>query len=658
MKNLLLLLICVLLPLAAAARQLSTDEAIARIGGLNKSTAQLRVVSTISDGDVNLVYMFHSLEQGLLVSADDCAPALLGVFDIVEGVDSLPSNVQAWVNHYASLISTAIEQGVSLNSVKAGSAADVSPLLSTTWNQSAPYNNDCVQFDSTPSVTGCVATAMAQIMNYHKHPQRGTGSHSYSYKINTSGGQLTIAPSADFGATTYNWDNMLDSYSSSYTAAQAQAVSTLMYHCGVSVDMIYKGGESSASSSAVGNALISYFGYDKGMTIKSRDFYSDDEWVAILYSELAADRPVYYSGSTASNSGHAFVCDGYRASDGFFHINWGWGGYCDGYFTVLGTNALDPNGSGIGGGNVGEGFNVGQTAIVGIRPDTHSSEIEVCMVSNSVYSINATSVDRKTNVTISGQFMNYSITSVDVDLGVKFVSATDDTKVFYQSMISSSLTPFSYYPQLTFTASSVLENGTYYVYPIFRATGSSEWQDMRLNSSQTNVTLTVTGEEPRFTLTKLMSFPKGNITTQSDKTISFTIKALQDVTNAQLVAFIFPAVGGSSITYMSQYVTMTAGQEKDVTMTFSYTLTVGNSYEIILYDYSKGVTIGPESSLLFSVVDSYPTASPVITISPDDIVDVYTIGGVKVKSDVRRADALSNLVRGVYVVGGVKCIVK
>jgi len=233
-------------------------------------------------------------------------------------------------------------QGVTVISV---STCSVEPLLTTYWSQRAPYNNlvnsKLHQYypagSSNDYPTGCVATAMAQIMNYWKHPNQRTkqmpeyttsGSNSFLYKIPVS---------AVEGTTTYNWSNMLNSYSSNATNT---AVETLMYECGVSVHMNYTPGSSGADglyTSAIGVAAVlpNYFGYDNGTKIEVRSNYTSTTWDAMLRNELNTGRPIYYVGYDCSAepcAGHAFVCDGYRNcnNESLFHINWGWGtGYND-----------------------------------------------------------------------------------------------------------------------------------------------------------------------------------------------------------------------------------------------------------------------------------------------------------------------------------------
>jgi hypothetical protein len=156
---------------------------------------------------------------------------------------------------------------------------------------------------------------------------------------------------------------MSNTYSSSSTSASKKAVAELMYHCGVGVEMDYTDDGSSAGDISAATALKTYFGYDAGITYLSRNYYSYTEWIDLIKTELKDNRPIYYSGNSDDEYGHAFVCDGYDAN-GLFHFNWGWGGMSDGYFEV---SALNPGHTGIGGN--ADGYNQSQVMLIGIQPD-------------------------------------------------------------------------------------------------------------------------------------------------------------------------------------------------------------------------------------------------------------------------------------------------
>ena len=243
--------------------------------------------------------------------------------------------------------------------------AQIAPLLGNIqWNQGAPWNNQTPtdnQGEHMP--VGCVATAYTQVMRYHQWPTQGEGTFSYTEE------RSNRQHSVDYGATTYDWAHMPERYNdpSSATSEETQALSTLAYHAGVAVEMMYAPSGSGSYTQLVARALADHFRYDKRVSFKSRSNYTQSSWEQMLRAELIAARPVVYSG-TGSGGGHAFVCDGYDM-EGLFHINWGWGGMSDGYFNL---NYLVPSDLGIGGG-AGGGFSLGQGAVVGIKPDKTGS---------------------------------------------------------------------------------------------------------------------------------------------------------------------------------------------------------------------------------------------------------------------------------------------
>lgn len=242
---------------------------------------------------------------------------------------------------------------------RAGTAA-VAPLLGgIKWNQRAPYNNMCPLYDGTNrSVTGCVATAMAQVMMYYRYPK----ALKATIKAYTTKSKGIRIPEISSGAT-YDWDNMLPDYSQSdYTSAQAEAVAKLMYHCGAAVKMDYGPSSGANVTPAI---LATYFGYDADlMQDLTRTCFSLQQWMTLIDNELKAKRPILYSGQS-SGGGHEFVCDG-SDGKGLYHINWGWGGYQDGYFDLT---ILQPQKGGAGSGSAVDGYNRDCSMIIGIAPD-------------------------------------------------------------------------------------------------------------------------------------------------------------------------------------------------------------------------------------------------------------------------------------------------
>ena len=239
---------------------------------------------------------------------------------------------------------------------------EVKPLCSDVWTQDEPYHNLTPIVDSTHCKTGCVATAMSQVMYYYKYPERGTGSHTY---FDEKGCQDTLT--TDFSAHTYDWDYMLDTYESiNYSERQAQAVALLASDCGISVEMQYGIGASGAETIMQPYALYNYFGYDPGMRMIYRDFYHRDELHQLIRTELAAGHPVTCSAHGVDGGGHAFVIDGYD-EDGLYHINWGWGGWCDGYYNIDYMNPDQPEWNHYPD-RIENGMNILQGFVLGIQP--------------------------------------------------------------------------------------------------------------------------------------------------------------------------------------------------------------------------------------------------------------------------------------------------
>ena len=312
------------------------------------------------DNTTPAVYVFNSTDEGfVLVSAEDNARTVLGYSD--EGIfdaNNIPENMQFWLQMYADEMRREAK-GERLEAEEEAYPT-IAPLLGeTVWGQGEPFNNKCPEIDGKCAVTGCVATAMSQIMYAHKYPTKGTGSHSYT----TETKKLKV--SANFGNTTYDWANMIPDYNKSYTSTQADAVATLMFHAGVAADMDYTVDGSGAVSSIALAALTEYFGYDKAIHVLPKDFMKEEGLLQAIATDLQAGRPVYFSGVTVNLEGHAFVCDGMK-SDGYLHINWGWNGMANGYFAI---SALAPEVQGTGGSASNLAFTESVGVYTNIKPN-------------------------------------------------------------------------------------------------------------------------------------------------------------------------------------------------------------------------------------------------------------------------------------------------
>ena len=321
------------------------------------------------------LYVFtHSSDGYVIVSADDRTRMILGYSSessIAE--ENMPANMRVWMQMYADEIAR-LDETTPVSSRLCTSVdyyPTIEPLLGqTTWNQSEPYNNHC-PIDMTTgerSVTGCMATATAQVMYHHKHPQSGTGSYSYNWRGNTL--------SVDFSQAEYDWDNMLPTYrNGNYTQIESDAVAQLMYHVGVACHMDYSSVASGAGMGSSMVALMQFFDYDAGIEVLPKDYMDEETMLSKMAEDLQASRPIQIEALTKKYEGHAFVCDGMQ-SNGYIHINWGWGGYGDGYFAL---SAMNPTNQGIGGASDDGAFTEGVTAYIGVQPNVGGSSIPLLL---------------------------------------------------------------------------------------------------------------------------------------------------------------------------------------------------------------------------------------------------------------------------------------
>lgn len=300
----------------------------------------------------------------VIISGDDRMVDVLGYsFDNKFCVEEMPDNLKMWLKAYSllagSMDSTAEASRLSYSSTNTPS--EVLPLLgSISYNQGDPYNRQCPTVDGKFCVTGCVATAMATIMRYYQYPAQGEG-----YKTYTSS-QIGQECSFNYDVTPFDWDNILPAYDNeAYNEKQADAVATLMKACGVASKMDYSLNNSWAYYSEALLGLIENLKYNPYMIHATRANYPSSEWMQMIKESLANGYPVYYCGDDINIGGHAFVLDGYD-SQGFVHVNWGWGGYNNGYYEIL---SLNPNLQG-NGNNASNGFSFSQSMLYGFKPAT------------------------------------------------------------------------------------------------------------------------------------------------------------------------------------------------------------------------------------------------------------------------------------------------
>jgi hypothetical protein len=502
-----------------------------------------KFTATIGDAleERTMFYVFNVDNFGfVIVSGEDTVIPILGYSD--QGnfhSANMPPAFQKWLEGYKNEIIYVINhdikatddinrqwglQMINKSSNSSLTTNSVSPLIQTHWdqlngaNQQSPlYNNFC-PLDSqynVNAVTGCVATAMAQVMKFWNYPATGTGFYSYNH---AKYGTL----SANFGNTTYQWSSMPNQLTSSSTSSQINAIATLMYHCGVSVNMKYDvagftGHEGSSAylsqNSPTPNAcseyaLKTYFGYNSSLSGIVRQNYTDPQWLNILKFELDNGRPIIYAG-TGSQGGHCFVADGYD-NNNYIHFNWGWSGNSDNYFDI---NALNPGSIGAGGG--AGGFNSQQQAIIGIQPPTSAQTYNLTLYNYVTPS--ATTINYGQAFTVSTNITNLGTNSFsgDYTLGAfdsngNFIDYVE-TKTNYATLPSQT----HYANNLVFSTTGLfsLLPGTYYLGLYYRPTGGG-WKIVSNNGSYTNFSqITVVNPNP-IALNSVMTVSPGTTLTQ------------------------------------------------------------------------------------------------------------------------------------------------
>ena len=363
-KNIYLLsmLLVALFTLPLSAQQVSMETARMRASAfLNKAAGsaakkaprkapQLSLVSTSDE-----LYIFNDDANGshIIMSSDERMPEVLcysyeGTIDS----DAIPCNMQAWLDDFAAQVRWLREHPeAAAERRKSPQRADIAPLLTCQFGQGYPYNLKCPEVDGERCPTGCVATAMAQIMHYWQWPKKTTFTIP-AYTTHTLGIEIPAIP-----PTAIDWDKIANYCTARSTAEQKDAVATLMALCGTAVKMNYQPYGSGASATPAEYDLLDYDVTSMQRVYRSN--YSDADWEEMLYNELQQQRPIDYGGSD-SKSGHAFVIDGYQYhDDAYWHVNWGWGGgyvavgpyYEQQYYTLDNMS-----------------YNYGQHAVIGIQP--------------------------------------------------------------------------------------------------------------------------------------------------------------------------------------------------------------------------------------------------------------------------------------------------
>ena len=490
MKKILIVLLTLAFSTAMFAQKVSEEQALQKAqqffkdkGIVSANPRRAKKIEQQSDATQEDFYVFNAENKGgfVIISGDERTPEVLGYADSGSlDMDTLPPNIKWWLSEYTKQIKAIDSLGITKRSVsKRAPKAAIATLMTTKWGQDYPYNMNCPDFFDTgyKCVTGCVATAMAQVMYYHRTKSTNMITNKipgYTGDTYWQGlGQLTIDEIPK--ESIIDWDNMLDIYNGSETTTQKEAVANLMLYCGASIKMDYGvpsafSGGSGAYSFDVPIALKQYFDYSENTTLLYRDYYTEEEWDELIYSELNKGNPIYYSGSNES-AGHAFVCDGYDGN-GYYHINWGWDGLSDSFFLL---SALNPNQQSTGGSSAG--YNDGQCALIGTVPNGEIMRLtsqSVSLTGNTSFAINGN--NESITVPVRWNVKNQVGTSCTFDHAIGLYHKGELVKVLKETGTSEMFTANQ---EKTIDASLVIEtylsSGTYQLYALSRSQDEEKW---------------------------------------------------------------------------------------------------------------------------------------------------------------------------------------
>lgn len=556
----------------------------------------------------------------VVVAADDAAVPVLGYAEVGHFTPAaIPENMRWWLSEYERELAAAstVVPRPTTTSTTATSTANrtaIAPLLTTKWGQGSPYNLNCPSVSGTRCPTGCVATAMAQIMRYHQWPAQGRGSKAYAWK---NGKTVLDTLRSDFSQHTYNWSAMTNTYDVTSSEASKTAVAQLMSDVGIASEMDYAVDGSGAPSTTAMIALQTYFDYDKAAILYDRDCFSRAEWEQMCYDELAAGRPLYYSGYNAE-AGHAFVCDGY--SDGYFHINWGWDGMSDGYFRL---SALDPESQGIGGSSAG--YNMSQCASFGLRPAQEGSTYTPYMACNTEFRVSPQKATHTTTVAFTGNFVNGGLGTLSVAPGIKI---TDEMgkNTYIASTTNYTLKPqYSYkYYEVAMTNFPTAD-GLYTVRPAYYDTETATWHDTSLpygnpqyylqaRVSGDNITFAHPADVRQLNVTNFVADGKAYV----GKSLKFTATMSADSCDYFGYVYALMATPGYKVYQYSDYTLIDLVEGE--TQTYEFSITVPDSvttYSVWLYD-ADGNPLGSPISVTSEALPTGTvalslTAAPVVT---------------------------------------------
>lgn len=450
-----------------------------------KAKAKSKAVSTasLSTQGNNSYYVFNNDAGGFVIIAGDdaVAPVLgytsTGAFD----ANRLPEGLKDLLKSYEQQIA-ALGKSYTANTTSTRAEFTGEKLLNTAkWNQGAPFN----KYTPNNYVTGCVATAGAIVMKHHGYPAKGVGSHSYNW----NGKNLTASFEHD-----YDWANMPAKYTDGNDEA-FDGVARLMSDLGIAVNMQYANGGSASALEDLVTALKKYFGYSKYARLLTMKDLGAEVWNGRLRAEIDANRPILYAASDANVGGHSFVIDGYK--DESFSVNWGWGGYCDGFYRI---GALNPEADGK---PLGDQYNLSQSAVFSLQPSDGEeviSNLGFIKVDGYLETMNMNVTDVKADKNLNLYLLplqSQGDNPFTGEIAIALKNAKGETREVFGAKTIKALKPGYYYPDFSFDkACSVDAQEGDYLAVVSKEDGTDEYVEI-YGPDMTEVHVPATGFQPR-----------------------------------------------------------------------------------------------------------------------------------------------------------------
>ena len=685
---------------AIAERQAALQGIIMDQQQVSKARKQYLLNGSSSSETATSYYIFdNGADKGFtIVSGDDELPEIVGYSAHGNSENLMKTEgCAAFLKAYQKFVAAFTQGDAKARKILAEQRAlkadgryqqpKIDPLLGDiAWNQETPYNKMCPEYKGSKlSATGCVATAMAQVMMYYKYPKELKADiPAYTTATNK------LKVNAISEGEKYDWANMLPTYTEGeYNTTQADAVAKLMFHCGAAVQMDY--GDSSGALVRPED-MSTYFGYDADLLQEVyRSFYTLAEWKKILDRELEAKRPILYGGAASDESGHQFVCDG-SDGEGLYHINWGWSGYSDGYFDIT---LLDPAVRGTGAGTSANGYNRDCSVIIGIAPDNGIKD-EPLVKEHSLYAdtykdyrkCNITKGERKNasekfSLTVTPVFSNPTYNKFEglVALGIRkddgsYTPITQSKKVAMEAMEPEDPEERYEFNCIDFNLNYAFPVGATVLYEIYSTDNGNNWDVCAYVENVVPFELEATSTSLTLNGNKLSAELKSNEAIQLEIDNSFDITIRNDSQREYLgLINVYTSETSTKPTFnedsrrAEEYMCVPAGESTTRTITLyqpaneMYVWVTDRDGEILLdgVKFKVGESTGISQITAQNNVRISSAAGVLTIVSAESkLIPVYSIGGqfITKLSLSAGVPVQVNLRPGIYIVAGRKVAVK